>query len=96
MYGDTVVYLLASVEMQQSGVVFMVDVGVLDYLPMSALLDTYASQLAEWLNGVGKQTELNGDSGKAMDIRIVHDEVPVEATGEKWQRCGARPSSVDK
>lgn len=49
----------------------MFDVGVSVYLPMSVFPGIYAPQLAELLNGQGKQTELNEGSGKAIDILFI-------------------------
>lgn len=57
-HGHTVEYPLASIEMQQGGVVFMFDVGVSAYLPMSVFPGIYAPQLAELWNGQGKQNQV--------------------------------------
>ena len=73
-----------------------------DRLPMLVLLGTDVPQLAELFNGVGQETEPDGDGGQARDVRVVtrsQQEAPLrveEEQLENQQRSGVRPSLVDE
>ena len=101
-HGDTVMYPLATIEMQLGGVAFTVEAAVSDRLPMSVLLGTDVPQLVELLNGVGQETEANGANGQARDVLVMtrsqqeaQRRVEEEQLGSQ-QRSGVRPSPVDE
>ena len=73
-----------------------------DRLPMLVLLGTDVPQLVELFNGVGQETEPDGDGGQARDVRVVtrsQQEAPLreeEEQLENHQKSGVRPSLVDE
>ena len=99
---DTVMYLLANIEVQLGCVTFVVEDTVLDRLPMSVLLGTDVPSLVELLNGLGRGSGMTSDGGEAIDALVMTrsqqatQERAEEEQRGKQLRSGVRPSPVDE